>query len=102
LDDEESSEGTANFKKVEFIEQPIEIGFDKILTKELFLKIYGFKSYDVAKSAISHLNTSYNSNIMNIDKSYIVTLGPLSNLEGKDLVLSFISKGYKETKFILE
>ena len=35
-------------------------------------------------------------------KSYIVIIGPLSNLEGKNLVLSLISKGYKETKFILE
>ena len=102
LDEESSEVDTIKFKKIELIEQPIEIGIDEILTSELFLEVYGFKSYDMAKSAISELNNSYRSNILNIDKSYILTLGPLSNFQAKNLVLSFISKGYKKTKFILK
>ena len=102
LDNDEEESDTSNLKKVEFIEQPIEIGIDKVIIRELFLKVYDFKSFDIAKSTISELNMSYNSNIMNIDKSYIIILGPLSNLEAKDLVLSFISKGYKKTKLILK
>lgn len=101
LDEEEEADNT-NFKRIEHIKQPIEIGVDEVLTKELFLKIYGFKTYDIAKSSISDFNIPYESNIVNIDKSYIVILGPLSNSEAKDLVLSFISKGYKKTKFILQ
>ena len=84
------------------IQQPIEIGSAEVLNKELFLKIYGFRSLDKAKSAILDLNKSYKNNIIKINNSYILTLGPLSNLDAKNLVLSFISKGYKKTKFILE
>ena len=103
LDNEEIDElNTSSFERIDFIEQPIVIGFDEISEKELFLKIHGFKSYDLAKSSILDINTPYRSNIVNIDKSYIVILGPLSNLEAKNLVLSLISKGYKKTEFILE
>ena len=103
LDNEEIDElNTSSFERIDFIEQPIVIGFDEISEKELFLKIHGFKSYDLAKSSILDINTPYRSNIVNIDKSYIVILGPLSNLEAKNLVLSLISKGYKKTKFILQ
>ena len=100
--EDEEKEETKNLKKIELIWEPIELGFEEVTNKELFLKIYGFKSFDIAKSSISALNKSYKSNIINIDNSYILTLGPLSNLDAKNLVLSFISKGYKETKFILE
>ena len=102
LDNDEAEAGTSNFKKIELIQQPIKIGTDEVIIKELFLEIYDFKSLDMAKSSISDLNISYKSNIMNIDKLYTIILGPLSNLEAKNLVLSFISKGYKKTKLILK
>ena len=102
LKDEEDIEGSTKLKKIELIEQPIEMGIDKILNYELFLKVYGFNSYDIAKSTILDLNVPHNSNIINADKSYIIILGPLSNSEAKNLVLSLISKGYKKTKFILK
>jgi rare lipoprotein A len=103
LDDEDIDEtDTVNFKKIEFIEQPVEIGVDEVSAKELFLQVYGFKSYDLAKSSMLDFNISYNSNIVNIGKSYNIILGPLSNLEAKNLVLSLISKGYKKTNFILQ
>ena len=102
LENEDEEEETKNLKKIELIRQPIELGLEEVTNKELFLKIYGFKSLDIAKSTISDLNKSYKGNIMNIDNSYILTLGPLSNIDAKNLVLSFISKGYKKTQFILE
>ena len=100
--DDKGKEETKNLKNIELIQQPIEIGSAEVLNKELFLKIYGFRSLDKAKSAILDLNKSYKNNIIKINNSYILTLGPLSNLDAKNLVLSFISKGYKKTKFILE
>ena len=102
LEDDENEDEVSNIKKIKFIDQPVEIGFDEIFVKELFLKIYGFKSFNSAKSVISELDESYKNNIISIDKSYILILGPLSNIEAKNLVLSFIAKGYKNTKLTLE
>ena len=39
---------------------------------------------------------------MNEGDSYSLLLGPLENQEANNLVLSFISKGYKKTEFILK
>ena len=36
------------------------------------------------------------------EDSYNLIIGPLTNNEGNNLVLSFISKGYKKTEFIFE
>ena len=84
------------------IEQPIEIGFENINNKNLFLQIYEFKSYQNAKSVISDLKISHKFIIQNEGNTYSIKFGPLENEEANNLVLSFISKGYKKTEFILE
>ena len=101
IDNEEETD-ISNLKKVKFIERPVEIGTEEVSIKELYLKIYDFKTLNEAKNAISGPNSSYSNNIVNIDESFAIIFGPLSNLEAKNLVLSFISKGYKKNKFILE
>ena len=101
IDNEEETD-ISNLKKVKFIERPVEIGTEEVSIKELYLKIYDFKTLNEAKNAISGPNSSYSNNIVNIDESFAIIFGPLSNLEAKNLVLSFISKGYKKTKFILK
>ena len=82
--------------------QPIEIGYEDVDIKELFLKIYEFKSYEEIKSLISETNILYNFSTNKEDNYYSLTIGPLQNTEANNLVLSFISKGYKKTEFILK
>ena len=90
-----------NEKKIN-IEQPIEIGFEKIIPKELFLKVYDFKSSENVKSIISELELKYNFITNKVGDSFTVILGPLENNEANNLVLYFISRGYSKTEFILE
>ena len=67
-----------------------------------YIKIYGFSSYDNAKTIISDLKLQYKFTSQNEGSNYSVIMGPLDNLEANNLVLSFISKGYKKTEFILK
>jgi rare lipoprotein A len=85
-----------------FVEQPVEIGFENITNDELYLKVYEFKTYNDLKIIIADLNISSKITIQKNINSYSVIIGPLNNTEANKLVLSFISKGYKKTKFILE
>jgi len=89
-------------KKESNIEPPIEIGFEEIATKDLFLKIYDFKSFDDFKSIISKFELKYNITTNKVKDSYTALIGPLENNEANNLVLYFISKGYNKTEFILE
>ena len=86
----------------DYIEQPINIGYEKIEDKELFLKVYGFDNYDNIKNIISDLILDYKFTSQYEESDYSVIIGPLDNLEANNLVLSFISKGYKRTEFIME
>lgn len=83
-------------------EQPIELGFENIQNKDFFLKIYDFQSYDDAKGAIDELELTYKFIIQNDGTSYSLMMGPLENIEANNLVLSFISKGYKKNELILK
>ena len=84
------------------ITQPIEIGYEDVDINELFLKIYDFRSYEEIKSLISALNLSYKFSTNKEENYYSLIIGPLKNIEANNLVLSFISKGYKKTEFILK
>ena len=84
------------------VNKPLEIGYENIDKQELFLKIYDFKSYSDAKFVISELNVSYKFTTKKEISSYSLIIGPLSNEDANKLVLSFISKGYKKTEFILQ
>jgi rare lipoprotein A len=85
-----------------YTDQPVEIGFEKIENKSLYLKVYGFNSYDDIKNIFSDLDLDYKFTTNNEEELYSIAIGPLDNLEANNLVLSFISKGYKRTEFILE
>ena len=84
------------------IDDPIEIGFENVSNIKLFLKVYNFSSYNELKNIIKELNIDKNFSTKNEGTDYSVVIGPLDNLEANNLVLSFISKGYKKTEFILE
>ena len=87
---------------LEYIEQPIEIGFEDVGNKKLYLKIYDFTSFAKAKNVITDLNLHYKYTTQNEGNNYSIIIGPLENFEANNLVLSFIAKGYKKTEFIIE
>ena len=66
------------------------------------LKVYEFQSYNEAKSIFTEFNLKYKFVIQKEEELYSLIVGPLNNDEANKLVLSFISKGYKKTEFILE
>ncbi len=88
--------------KNEIINEPIEIGFEEVSDKDFLLKVYEFQSYNEAKSIFTEFNLNYKFLIQKEEELYSLIVGPLNNEEANKLVLSFISKGYKKTEFILE
>ncbi len=88
--------------KNEIINEPIEIGFEEISDNDFLLKVYEFQSYNEAKSIFTEFNLNYKFLIQKEEELYSLIVGPLNNEEANKLVLSFISKGYKKTEFILE
>ena len=80
----------------------IEINFSEITKEKMFLKIYGFESYQKAKLIYGQLELKQKFTIQNDQVSYSLIIGPLENIEANNLVLSFISRGYKKTEFFLE
>ena len=80
----------------------IEINFSEITKEKMFLKIYGFESYQKAKLIYGQLELKQKFTIQNDQDSYSLIIGPLENIEANNLVLSFISRGYKKTEFFLE
>ncbi len=88
--------------KNEIIDEPIEIGFEEVSDKDFLLKVYEFQSYNEAKSIFTEFNLKYKFVIQKEEELYSLIVGPLNNDEANKLVLSFISKGYKKTEFILK
>ena len=83
-------------------EIPIELTQEEVSNKELYLKIYDFKSYDDAKKIINKFDIRFNNTIENDGTSYSILLGPLENQDVNNLVSSFISSGYKKTEIIID
>ena len=100
ISDIDSSKIASN--KNEIIDEPIEIGFEQLSDKDFLLKVYEFQSYNEAKSIFTEFNLNYKFVIQKEEELYSLIVGPLNNDEANKLVLSFISKGYKKTEFILE
>ena len=84
------------------IEQPIELTMEQIINQNLYLKVYGFESYNEAKEIMNNFNIPFNTTTQNEGGTYSILLGPLENKDVNKLVSSFISKGYKKTEIILE
>ena len=84
------------------IEQPIELMLEEVSNQDLFVKVYGFESYNETKNIIDLLNIKFNITTQNEGESYSVIIGPIENIDANKLVSSFISKGYKKTEIILK
>ena len=89
-------------KTTNYLNEPIEVFFEKVSENKLFVKSFGFNSYLNAKEMISSLEDQFKTTIQNEGNNYSILFGPLENNDANKLVSSFISKGYKKTEIILE
>ena len=83
------------------IEQPIELGFEEVDDLDLYLHVNNFKNYQEIKNIVNEINLSDKYTSENIGNFYKLIVGPIDNKTADKLLSTFISKGYKETKLIL-
>ena len=83
------------------IEQPIELGFEEVDDLDLYLHVNNFKNYQEIKNIVNEINLSDKYTSDNIGNFYKLIIGPIDNKTADKLLSTFISKGYKESKLIL-
>ena len=83
------------------IEQPIELGFEEVDDLDLYLRVNNFKNYQEIKNIVNEINLSEKYTSENIQNFYRLIIGPIDNKTGHKLLSTFIGKGYKESKLIL-
>ena len=83
------------------IEQPIELGFEEVDNLALYLHVNNFKNYQEIKNIVNEINLSDKYTSENIGNFYKLIIGPIDNKTADKLLSTFISKGYKESKLIL-
>ena len=83
------------------IEQPIELGFEEVDELDLYLHVSNFKNYQEIKNIVNEINFLDKYTSENIGNFYKLIIGPIDNKTADKLLSTFISKGYKESKLIL-
>ena len=83
------------------IEQPIELGFEEVDDLDLYLHVNNFNNYQEIKNIVNEINLSDKYTSENIGSFYRLIIGPIDNKTGHKLLSTFIGKGYKESKLIL-
>ena len=86
----------------EDVEQPIELGFEKVENLELFLHINNFKNYEDIQKIVNEIQLKEKFTSENMGDFYKLIIGPIENEVANKLVSTFILKGYKENQIILE
>ena len=86
----------------EDMEQPIELGFEKVENLELFLHINNFKNYEDIQKIVNEIQLKEKFTSENMGDFYKLIIGPIENEVANKLVSTFILKGYKENQIILE
>ena len=86
----------------ETIEQPIELGFEEVENLQLFLHINNFKNYEDIEKIVNEIQLKEKFTSENTGDFYKLIIGPIENDSANKLVSTFILKGYKENKIILE
>ena len=84
------------------IVEPVELNSEEVNDFNLFLKVFKFSSYLELKSTMQNSPYEYQYISENTGSFYNVLVGPVDKTNMNNLVSYFISKGYKETKIILE
>ena len=80
---------------------PIEISSEEINNYKLFLRIRDFESYEDIQSIVKNISNDIKYESEKNGSNFDLILGPLDKNEINNLVSYFISKGYKDTKIIL-
>ena len=88
--------------KQDALDQPIELGFEKIESLELYLHVSNFKNYDEIQKIVKEIDLKEKYTSENMGSFYKLIIGPMENETANKLVSTFILKGYKENKIILE
>ena len=83
------------------IEQPIELGFEEVDDLDLYLHVNNFKNYQEIKNVVNEINLVDKYTSENIGNFFKLIIGPIDNKTADKLLSTFISKGYKESKLIL-
>ncbi len=81
--------------------EPIELTSEEVGDYKLFLKVYKFHSYKDIQLLVKNYSTDIKYTSEKNGSHYDLILGPIDKLEINNLVSYFISKGYKETKILL-
>ena len=81
--------------------EPIELSSEEVDNYSLYLKVFNFKNYSDVQSIMTSLSDDIKFTSERNGSSYDLILGPISNIKINNLVSYFISKGYKETKIII-
>ena len=84
------------------LEQPIEIGFEKVENLSLYLHVNNFKDYQEIQNIINEIQLAEKYTSENMGTFYKLIIGPIENDIANKLVSTFIRKGYKENEIILE
>ena len=96
--DDDNEESSAQ----EDVDQPIELGFEKVENLELFLHINNFKNYEDIQKIVNEIQLKEKFTSENMGDFYKLIIGPIENEVANKLVSTFILKGYKENEIILE
>ncbi len=81
--------------------EPIKLNSEEVNDFELYLKVFKFEDYNVIKKIVDNFNGDYNYTTEKNGFKYDIIIGPINKNEINNLVSYFISKGYKETKIII-
>ncbi len=81
--------------------EPIELNTEQVDDYKLFLKVFNFNNYADIQSIILSMPMNIKHTSEKNNQNYDLILGPIEKNEINNLVSYFISKGYKETKILL-
>ena len=95
-------EDIKDIRTSEFLDQPIELGFEEVKKIDLYIHVNNFKNYQEIQNIIKEIDFKENYTSENTENVYKLIIGPIDNNMANKLVSTFISKGYKDTELILE
>lgn len=82
--------------------QPIELGFEEINEKDLYIIVSDFNSYEEIQTLKDLIKVSYKANVEKENQGYSIIFGPLLNNQADNLFHILVSKGYKQSKIIIK
>ena len=81
--------------------EPVELSYEETNEFKLFLKVYKINDYEEIKNIMEIFSGKFNYTSEKNELLYNIIIGPIEKSEINKVVSYFISKGYKETKIIL-